>query len=177
MLFKEKKLSTNIKGFIIVLLLLFALLITYFLDNYNRFTVYKYSFNNNYFASYDGIAYFTPNQRGITLSNIRYIGNNDLFIKKASISIVYEHNNTTKEIVTSEIDNTEQAININDYLSTLTINWEENKINRLTKDIELFFKENIYIKIDVINSVDEELSYKIEVNASKMCNNKLFYLN
>lgn len=175
MLFREKKLSTNAKGFLLIFLVLFAFLALYFICNYNRFTLYKFSFDNGEISSDGGIAYFTPQKRSIILTNLNYKGKETLLINKISVGIYNKNKGKLTEITSNTLTLGDEAIDINEYFKTLVLNYEEKNMDVLDTKIELFFRENTYVKINITTNTGKEINYEIKINAEKYSNNKLFY--
>lgn len=164
---KNIKLETNIKGYIIIGVIIIVLALVYFLGNFNRFTVISLNANNDNFNVTNGVMIQSPALNIIKIDNISYKKDDYLF-KRLEIKLIHYLN---KENILYEFEHlSTEPTYLNNYLKTLRINIHD-KVN---KDVTRK-KAKIILKISVIDEENNILEEQLIIQKNKLSSNKLIY--
>lgn len=131
----------------------------------------KYQFatvtSNNENFKITGVVAYNKAQKSIYISNIEYIGENDLEGKYSIVecTLYEEFNDTIKKI--SKCSN-EANNNQFEHLSTLLKNIEIN-VNDYNSMCNKFNKHNLYLLINGKDTNDNDISYKIPLKFNDKC--------
>lgn len=148
-------------GFIVV----FILLLTYFINNYNTIRIYNLTYESKNITFKDGYFFKTKVLNIITINNIK--------LEK----INYEPTSTKIELYTY-LNGDKHVIYESDTLNNIYIEESKSYSDLLTKDVIENIKNNLYIKIyttDIDNnnySYESKLILKQKLNNNKLCYNE-----
>lgn len=148
-------------GFIVV----FILLLTYFINNYNTIRIYNLTYESKNITFKDGYFFKTKVLNIITINNIK--------LEK----INYEPTSTKIELYTY-LNGDKHVIYESNSLNNIYIEESKSYSDLLTKDVIENIKNNLYIKIyttDIDNnnySYESKLILKQKLNNNKLCYNE-----
>ncbi len=164
---KNIKLETNIKGYIIIGVIIIVLALVYFLGNFNRFTVISLNANNDNFNVTNGVMIQSPALNIIKIDNISYKKDDYLF-KRLEIKLIHYLN---KENILYEFEHlSTEPTYLNNYLKTLRINIHDKVNQDVTRK-----KAKIILKISVIDEENNILEEQLIIQKNKLSSNKLIY--
>lgn len=148
-------------GFIVV----FILLLTYFINNYNTIRIYNLTYESKNITFKDGYFFKTKVLNIITINNIK--------LEK----INYEPTSTKIELYTY-LNGDKHVIYESNSLNNIYIEESKSYSDLLTKDVIENIKNNLYIKVyttDIDNnnySYESKLILKQKLNNNKLCYNE-----
>lgn len=142
---------------IILLITVFTILLTYTLNNYNRFKIYEISLDSSSYILKDSNITITPNEIFINTGELK---NNELPYQPQYNVELYYKNNKNEEVYLSKAK---------------SYNYFQIQLNN-SKSIKKNLLNNLYIKIEYKDYDGKTISEVIKVNLlEKINNNKLFY--
>lgn len=151
---KNKKKEKALKITIVLLIISIIILSSYFIFNYNSFSLYKIELNDKSIIIEDG--YISKSKTNIIIS-LGDINNTNQLIQPEYDIVLYYKTKKEKHIITEQKEHHNLIINLKD--------------KNIIKNIK-----NLYITIDYIdyNGTKKKKDYKIELNLIES-NNKLIY--
>lgn len=151
---KNNKKEKTFKTILVLLLITLTILFSYFIFNYNKFSLYKVELDNKNIIIED--AYISKSKTNLIISLGEIKNTNRLIQPKYDIVLYYKVNNK-KHIITEQKGHHNLIINL--------------KNKNIIKNIK-----NLYITIDYIdyNGTKKKKDYKIELSIIES-NNKLIY--
>ena len=151
--------------FLISFIVVFILLLTYFINNYNTIRIYNLTYESKNITFKDGYFFKTKVLNIITINNIK--------LEK----INYEPTSTKIELYTYLIGD-KHVIYESNSLNNIYIEESKSYSDLLTKDVIENIKNNLYIKVyttDIDNnnySYESKLILKQKLNNNKLCYNE-----
>lgn len=151
--------------FLISFIVVFILLLTYFINNYNTIRIYNLTYESKNITFKDGYFFKTKVLNIITINNIK--------LEK----INYEPTSTKIELYTY-LNGDKHVIYESNSLNNIYIEESKSYSDLLTKDVIENIKNNLYIKVyttDIDNnnySYESKLILKQKLNNNKLCYNE-----
>ncbi len=159
---------------ILCMAVVLILLLIYFINNYNQFTIYEFNGSGNQFGL-TGNAVFSKQKNILNIIGIKYYGT-DFLIKKIEISLLAKLNDQDRLIYRSQIES-DTTFSLIDCLGkySYSISEQNGYYEYVNDDIIKNFADIVYLEIKITDEMDQLMEYEIKLNSTRYSNNQLFY--